>query len=150
MHLLPFVAGARGLHVNINLHNSPEVIEVSNLKQFVGAFLLLVIVCVGLANAADQQANLTGKWDVIVELPIGPGNPSFDISQSGTQLTGTYKGALGESPVNGSIEGNSFKIFFSVASIECEYTGTLVADEISGKVTLKGLGDGTFKGTRAR
>jgi hypothetical protein len=150
MLLFPFVQGASGLHVNFNLHNSPEVIEMSNLKQLVGAFLLLAIACVGLANAADQEATLTGKWDVVVELPIGPGNPSFDISQNGKQLTGTYKGALGESPVTGSIEGNSFKIVFNVANIECEYTGTLVADEISGKVTLKGLGDGTFKGTRAR
>jgi hypothetical protein len=136
--------------MDFNLQDPPEVIEMSNLKQLIGALLLLAIACVGLANAADQEANLTGKWDVVVELPIGPGNPSFDISQSGKHLTGTYKGALGESPVSGSIEGNSFRILFSVANIDCEYVGTLVADEISGKVTLKGLGDGTFKGTKVR
>jgi hypothetical protein len=119
-------------------------------KKFVAAVFLLAVGFAGLANAADLDANLTGKWDVTTQLLIGPGNPSFDITQSGKQLTGTYRGALGETAVSGSIEGSSFTISFSVSGIDCEYVGTLAGGEISGKVTLKGLGDGTFKGTRTR
>jgi hypothetical protein len=118
------------------------------IRAFIGAFLFLAIGCAAMVNAADQEASMTGKWNVVVQLSMGPGNPSFDITQNGKELTGTYKGALGESPVTGSIEGNAFTITFSVANIDCEYSGTLAGDEISGQVTLKGLGDGTFKGTR--
>ena len=119
------------------------------MKRFVGAFLMLAIASVGLANAADPAASLTGKWDVVTQLPIGPGNPSFDLTQDGSKITGTYSGALGKSPVTGSIEGNAFKISFTASNIDCEYVGTVNGDEISGMLSLKGLGDGTFKGTRA-
>lgn len=119
------------------------------MKRFVGAFLMLAIASVGLANAADPAASLTGKWDVVTQLPIGPGNPSFDLTQDGSKITGTYSGALGQSPVTGSIEGNAFKISFTASNIDCEYVGTVNGDEISGMLSLKGLGDGTFKGTRA-
>ena len=119
-------------------------------RHYVGALLLIAISCVGLANAADPEANMTGKWNVVTQLPIGSGNPSFDITQDGKQLTGTYSGALGEATVTGSIEGKEFKISFTASNVECEYAGTLDGDEISGTVSLKGLGEGTFKGTRSR
>ena len=120
------------------------------INSFMRAFLLLAIGCTAMVNAADQKASMTGKWNVTTQLPIGPGNPSFDIVQSGNQLTGTYKGALGESPISGTVEGSSFKLTFTAANVECEYVGTLSGDEISGTLHLKGLGDGTFKGTRAQ
>lgn len=113
------------------------------------AFLMLTLGLIGLAGAADAPATLTGKWNVTVQLPFGTSSPSFDLTQNGTQLTGTYKGVLGESPVTGTVDGASFKLSFSAAGIPCEYVGTLAGDEISGTVTLKGLGDGTFKGARA-
>lgn len=121
-----------------------------SVMSFVGAFLLLALAFVGVTNAADPPASMTGKWNVVTQLPIGPGNPSFDIQQDGKTLTGTYTGALGSSPISGSIEGNAFKFTFTASNIDCEYTGTLAGDEISGTLSLKGLGDGTFKGTRSR
>ena len=120
------------------------------MKRFVGAFLLLAIAFSGLANGADQEVSMTGKWNVVTQLPIGPGNPSFDITQDGNKLTGTYTGALGNATLSGAIEGNAFKFTFSAANVDCEYVGTLAGDEISGTMELKGLGDGTFKGTRRR
>lgn len=119
------------------------------IKKFVGAFLLVACAFGGLANAADQEPSMTGKWNVVTQLPIGPGNPSFDITQDGNQLTGTYTGALGEATLTGSIEGNAFKFSFTAANVDCEYVGTLAGNEISGTMSLKGLGDGTFKGTRS-
>lgn len=119
------------------------------MKKFVGAFLLVACALVGAANAAEQEASMTGKWNVVTQLPIGPGNPSFDITQDGNQLTGTYTGALGEATLTGSIEGNAFKFSFTAANVDCEYVGTLAGNEISGTMSLKGLGDGTFKGTRS-
>jgi hypothetical protein len=120
------------------------------INSFMRAFLLLAIGCTAMVNAADQKASMTGKWNVTTQLPIGTGNPTFEIVQSGNELSGTYKGALGQSPISGTIEGNAFKITFTAANVECEYVGTLTADEISGTLHLKGLGDGTFKGTRAQ
>ena len=118
-------------------------------RAFIGAFLVLLAVG-AVATAVAAETTMTGKWDVTTQLPIGPGNPAFEIVQNGNELSGTYKGALGESPVSGTIEGNSFKITFTAANIECEYVGTLAADEISGTLHLKGVGDGTFKGTRVQ
>ena len=121
-----------------------------NVRAFIGAFLLLAFGCVAVAAAADQETSLTGTWNVTTQLPIGPGNPSFDIAQSGNTLTGTYRGALGEAPISGTVEGKSFKWTFTASGVECEYVGTLAGNEISGTLNLKGLGEGTFTGTRAK
>jgi hypothetical protein len=79
----------------------------------------------GAALAAD--ANVAGEWDFTVETQAGTGTPHFSLKQDGSNVTGTYKGQLGEAPVTGTVEG----------------------DAIKGKVSLGELGEGTFTGKKA-
>jgi hypothetical protein len=105
----------------------------------------------GAALAAD--ANVAGEWDFTVETQAGTGTPHFSLKQDGTNLTGTYKGQLGEAPVTGTVKGNDVTISFKVnaqgTDLAITYSGTVEGDAIKGKVSLGELGEGTFTGKKA-
>jgi hypothetical protein len=100
----------------------------------------------GAVFAAD--ANVSGEWDFTVETQAGPGNPHFSLKQDGTTLSGTYKGALGEAPVTGTVKGNEVTIKFKAnaqgADLDVTYQGTVEGDTMKGKLSLGEFGDGTF------
>jgi hypothetical protein len=104
----------------------------------------------GAVFAAD--ANVAGEWDFAVETQAGPGNPHFSIKQEGTTLSGTYKGALGEAPITGTVKGNEVTIQFKAnaqgADLSVTYQGTVEGDTMKGKVSLGDFGDGTFTGKK--
>jgi hypothetical protein len=103
------------------------------------------------ALAAD--ANVAGEWDFTVETQAGAGTPHFSLKQDGTNVTGTYKGALGEAPVTGTVKGNELTLKFNAnaqgADLAITYTGTVEGDTIKGKVSLGDMGEGTFTGKKA-
>ena len=105
----------------------------------------------GAALAAD--ANVAGEWDFTVETQAGTGTPHFSLKQDGSNVTGTYKGQLGEAPVTGSVKGNELTINFKVnaqgTDLAITYSGTVEGDAIKGKVSLGELGEGTFTGKKA-
>jgi hypothetical protein len=100
--------------------------------------------------AAD--ANVTGEWDMIVESPAGTGTPHFSLKQQGASISGTYKGALGEAPVTGTVKGNAVTIKFHVEAqgmeMEVSYVGTVDGAAMSGTVTLGDFGEGKFTGKK--
>ena len=117
--------------------------------------VLLVVLAAGamLSGAAFAgDANVTGEWDMTVETQAGPGNPHFSLKQDGGTLSGTYKGALGEAPVTGTVKGNEITISFKAsaqgADLSVTYTGTVEGDTMKGKVSLGEFGDGTFTGKK--
>lgn len=84
---------------------------------FCGALLL--------AGPLSGQS-VTGKWVFAVDLgAAGGGYATFELVQDGTEISGTYTGALGEEPVTGTIDG-------STMSGTCEY-GDLGAGTFAGK-----------------
>jgi hypothetical protein len=105
----------------------------------------------GAALAAD--ANVAGEWDFTVETQAGTGTPHFSLKQDGSNVTGTYKGQLGEAPVTGTVKGNELTINFKVnaqgTDLAITYSGTVEGDAIKGKVSLGELGEGTFTGKKA-
>jgi hypothetical protein len=104
----------------------------------------------GAVFAAD--ANVSGEWDFTVETQAGPGNPHFSLKQDGTTLSGTYKGALGEAPITGTVSGNEVTIKFKAnaqgADLDVTYQGTVEGDTMKGKVSLGEFGEGTFTGKK--
>lgn len=102
------------------------------------------------AFAAD--ANVAGEWDMVVESPAGTGTPHFSLKQEGSSLSGTYKGALGEAPVTGTVKGNAVTIKFHVEAqgmeMEVSYVGTVDGAAMSGTVTLGDFGEGKFTGKK--
>ena len=101
--------------------------------------------------AAD--ANVAGERDFAVETQAGTGTPHFSLKQDGSNVTGNYKGQLGEAPVTGTVKGNELTINFKVSAQGSElaitYVGTVEGDTIKGKVTLGEMGEGTFTGKKS-
>ncbi len=96
-----------------------------------------------------SAANINGYWNFSVESELGSGTPSFTFKQSGETLTGTYKGALGEAPIAGTVKGNdvrfSFKVNLQDEEITVVYTGKVEGkDNMKGKVTFGQHGEGTW------
>jgi hypothetical protein len=101
------------------------------------------------AAAGQAKPDVTGKWLFNVETAAGSGTPTITLKQDGEKLTGHYSGQLGEADLTGTVKGQDVAFKFTVDlqgnNIECVYTGTAEGkDAMKGKVSLVGLGDGTF------
>jgi hypothetical protein len=111
-------------------------------------FAVLLMAAAQVASAAD----VTGTWNMSVETTAGTGSPVFTLTQKGDTISGTYKGQLGEAPVTGTVKGDDVTLEIKVEvqgqSLTVVYTGKLDGKNMSGKVSLGQLGDGTFKGTK--
>ena len=102
-------------------------------------------------NKGGDKIDVTGAWSVTVETEAGSGNPSFTFKQEGEKLTGRYKGLLGEFDLTGTVKGD--KIEFSIkvtGQVEgvVTYAGDTDGKTMKGKVSLAGLGEGTFSGKK--
>jgi hypothetical protein len=102
------------------------------------------------ALAAD--ANVTGTWNMSVELPMGSGNPVFTLTQNGSEVTGTYQGQLGEAAVTGKVQGNEVELKYTLSAqgvdLVVTYSGTVDGDTMKGKVLMGEFGEGTFSGKK--
>lgn len=114
--------------------------------------VLSTVLVLSVAALAGQQ-DVTGTWKVTVESQAGTGNPTVVLKQDGEKLTGTYKGQLGEAPLQGTIKGGdisfSFKVNVQGQDLQVEYVGTVEGGKsMKGKVKLGDFGEGTFTGTK--
>lgn len=112
--------------------------------------LVLALFAVGALLAAD----VSGAWDMEVEIGGNTGSPSFTLKQDGAKVTGKYSGAFGEADVTGTLDGNKIELRFEVApqgdKVTLSYKGTVKADgkSMEGKIEVPGFGEGTFKGSK--
>jgi hypothetical protein len=113
--------------------------------------LFLVIASPITANAADN-ANVAGVWNLQVETPNGTGTPTVTFKQDGGNLTGTYKGRMGESELKGTIKGNEIKWTVTLhpqgGEMNVEYSGTVDGETMKGTVSSP-MGEATFTGKKA-
>jgi hypothetical protein len=101
----------------------------------------------------DKPADVAGKWALTVETQAGTGTPSVEFIQDGENLTGNYSSQVfGEQKVTGTIKGNAITFGFNASfqgnDVTVTYTGTVDGSTMKGKVTLSGLGEGTFTGKK--
>jgi hypothetical protein len=123
------------------------------MKKIRNIFLAPLLAAFGFLVSTAALADASGTWLMNVETGQGSGSPTFVLTQKGDQVTGTYKGQLGEAPVTGTVKGNvitlTYKINAQGQDLEIVYTGTLDGDKITdGKVKLGTFGDGTFTGKK--
>jgi hypothetical protein len=123
--------------------------------------LLLTVVTV---HAAPQNnANVAGTWQITMAPPPGGGGggggggqgggtpPTLTLKQDGAKVTGTMSGRGGDTPIEGSVSGNT--LTFTITrqgrdgnSMTLTYTGTVSSDGMSmtGKVSGGRGGDRDF------
>jgi hypothetical protein len=116
-----------------------------------GLAALFAVAAFAIAQVAGA-ADVTGTWIMAVETGAGSGSPTFILVQKGEELTGNYKGQLGEAQVTGTVKGDDVTIEYKVDAqgqpLNVKYTGKVAGNSMSGKVVLGSFGEGTFKGTK--
>ena len=117
-----------------------------------GLVRLLGLVFVISIPLLQAQTDVTGTWDLTVETQQGTANPSVTLRQSGEKLSGTYRGRLGDSKVEGTLRGNdiqfSVTLRFQDQPLVITYTGTADRDSMRGTVQFGDRGSGTWSGKR--
>ena len=87
-----------------------------------------------------QDQNVAGKWNITITFIRGTGNHTAVIQQDGAKLSGTYKGAVLEGKLRGSVEGKTVTFSTSLrnqtASSRFSYTGTIEGDTMKGTVDM--------------
>lgn len=111
------------------------------------------LLLLALFSVAAFAADISGTWQFTVDTDAGSGTPTFVLTQTGEQLTGSYSGALGEAKVKGTVKGDKVEIIFQVSpagdAVTVVYSGTLDGDKkMKGTVKLGDMGSGTFTGQK--
>jgi hypothetical protein len=121
------------------------------MTKYKGMAAALLAAWVLLTVQPARAADVTGTWIMSVQTSAGSGSPTFTLTQKAGVITGTYKGQLGEAPVNGTIKDDDVTWQFNVEAqgvpFTVTYTGKVSGKAISGKVSLGQFGEGTFTGT---
>ena len=106
-------------------------------------------------GSEKTKVDVTGSWALEVQTEAGGATtPSVTLKQDGEKLTGHYSSAtLGEADVSGTVKGTNVTFAFTASvqgtSVPVTYTGTVENNlSMKGKISLGGLGDGTFTGKK--
>lgn len=119
-------------------------------QLIITAIFASVVTLTCLAQSKETTAkSVTGNWKLTVESDNGTTNPSLTLKQNGEELTGTYKGRFGDSPLKGTVKGSDIKFTVRVdvqgQEVIIDYAGKLESDTaMKGTVKFGDFGDGTF------
>ena len=118
------------------------------MKAF--ALLSCALVCWSLvlgssAVAADDKVDVTGVWNVEIEIGGQTGMPVFTLKQDGDKITGKYKGQFGDADVTGKLKGNEIEFSFEAQGAKITYTGTVDKDTMKGKANYADQATGEWK-----
>ena len=96
-----------------------------------------------------------GKWDVMLKTPGGDFPANATLTDEGGKLSGTFGSAMGEVPVNGTVEGKSLKITMVAqtpqGTMNVVMTGDLDGDSIvNGKADIEGMGQMEWTAKRVK
>lgn len=104
------------------------------------AVLIGMMLVVSLVAVAQDAAKVGGTWEMTSQGRQGPMTSTLTIDQTGNKFKGTLKGARGETPIEGTVDGN--KIAFTVeretpnGKFTMNYTGTVDGDSIKGTAKM--------------
>ena len=114
------------------------------------ALLIVAMVTVGISRPAADD--VSGTWEFKVESAQGTATPSITFKQQGEKLSGTYKGRMGERPLEGTIKDDkirfSVKLKFQDQEFVVTYSGTVKGNSMSGTVQFGDAGTGKWTASR--
>jgi hypothetical protein len=102
--------------------------------------LLGMMLAVSMAAFAEDAAKVGGTWEMSMQGRQATMTQTLTIDQTGNKFKGTLKGQRGETPIEGTVDGN--KISFTVeretpnGKMTLNYSGTVDGDNIKGTVKV--------------
>jgi hypothetical protein len=97
------------------------------------------------------QADVTGAWELAINGPQGMITADATLKQSGNTLTGTFSSPQGDVDVAGTVEGNTLKIQFNVATqqgpLDIVMTADVDGDSMKGMIDYS-MGTADFTGKK--
>ncbi len=108
------------------------------------------------APAAPVKTDLTGTYNVAVELPNMTASPTLVLKQDGEKLTGEYtSGQYGKFPITGTAKGADVTFWFAMTiegtALNVTYTGTADKDSaLKGSVNYGDMMSGTFTAAKKK
>ncbi len=93
------------------------------------------VICAG-AGAASRETDVSGVWDMRVEAAGEASDVVLSLRQDGEKLTGSYRGGMGETNLEGTVRDQTvrFTVSFTIREITftVSYSGVAEADQMSG------------------
>ena len=97
--------------------------------------------------------SVDGKWNIVINSPMGAQKATLELKAEGNTLTGTQAAAQGSMPIaNGKVDGNTIGWSVSITSpmpMTLEFSGTVTGDALAGNVKAGAFGSFPFSGGRA-
>lgn len=109
------------------------------------ALAAMAVLTLALPAVADDKVDVTGTWDMEIEIGGQTGTPVFTFKQDGEKLTGKYKGQFGEADVTGKLKGKDIEFSFETQGAKIEYKGTVDKDTMKGTADYAGQATGEWK-----
>lgn len=123
-------------------------------RLWIAALVVAGAAVTALAQKAPETINLSGKWQMTLEMEVGTASPVLVFKQDAEKLTGTYTGRYGEYPLVGKVDGRKLEFVVTINAEGTEtrmsFTGELAAagDIIKGNAELGGMGAATWLAKR--
>ena len=126
------------------------------------AALAFASMAAGAATSFAQKApdaaavNLTGKWQMTLEMEVGTASPVLVFKQDNEKLTGTYTGRYGEYALVGKVDGRKLEFVVTInaegTETKMSFTGELTpaGDVVKGNADLGGMGQATWLAKREK
>jgi hypothetical protein len=97
--------------------------------------------------------SVDGKWDIVVQSPMGPQPSTLELKADGNTLTGTQSAQGRSQPItDGKVDGNNVSWKNSITTpfpMTLEFHGTVNGDALNGNVKAGSFGSFPFTGKRA-
>ena len=132
------------------------------VRRLLIAALVFAFMGAGAATSLAQKApdaaaaNLTGKWQMTLEMEVGTASPVLVFKQDNEKLTGTYTGRYGEYALVGKVDGRKLEFVVTInaegTETKMSFTGELTpaGDVVKGNADLGGMGQATWFAKREK
>jgi hypothetical protein len=104
-------------------------------------------------NQEGTVMSIDGKWNVVVNSPMGAQKSELNLKADGATLTGTGSGQGGSQDIaDGKVDGNNVSWKVSITSpfpMTLEFAGTVDGNKMGGNVKAGNFGSFPWTGERA-
>lgn len=97
--------------------------------------------------------SVDGRWNLVLQTPMGDQNSTLEVLSNGEALTGNLVSPMGSAAIySGSVKGNDLTWKVDITSpmnMTLDFSATVDGNALVGKAKAGMFGSMTFTGTRA-